>query len=410
MKRTIKSFISQYILCTVPEEHAESFYSDLRQTNYRRMCFMAVFVFIENLFANFVIGSTAASSASGSFLSNFFFVKLGVLGLFLLFFFAFWERGLYKKPAGQVFSHLFLFCFMLFEVIYTVLELHTGGPVYGFLFALTLAAVLPLLTLRSSLFHLGLSSVIMIALTIAGTQSVGAFRTNLIYTVFFALLAFTISRVFYYVHFKNFLDDKRLSSVNSELETLVEKLERLSVTDELTGINNRRRLMNLMEIVFEECKREQKPISMLMVDIDKFKPYNDNYGHLQGDRCLIRVAAAFAPCFKRVSDIVARYGGEEFVVVLPFVGQDKAAELAEQYRSYVESLAIPHEFSSVADVVTVSVGVSTCIPEISERATNLLNCADEAMYEAKQQGSNRVVVKPLYPPKPLPINGKTNGA
>jgi diguanylate cyclase (GGDEF)-like protein len=128
-----------------------------------------------------------------------------------------------------------------------------------------------------------------------------------------------------------------------------------------------------------------------MMDIDHFKSYNDHYGHGAGDDCLRQVAQALMQCCDRPLDLVARYGGEEFVALLPETDHDGARHLAEQMRLAIERLAIPHAYSSVATVVTLSVGVAIHGPDrVKTDLAQLQKCADQALYEAKRQGRNRV--------------------
>lgn len=164
--------------------------------------------------------------------------------------------------------------------------------------------------------------------------------------------------------------------------------------DGLTGIPNRRRLDEFLPTEFRRAARHQRPISLLMVDVDFFKRYNDFYGHQAGDTCLRDVAQAIRGCVaRRAGDLVARYGGEEFVVVLPETTAAAALALANRVRDTVKALALPHADSEVADYVTVSVGVATQIPEEhSHQHETLVAAADFALYCAKSAGRDCVEV------------------
>ena len=186
---------------------------------------------------------------------------------------------------------------------------------------------------------------------------------------------------------------RRLDEANRELT-------RLTSVDGLTGIANRRSFDETTKREWQRARRNRLPLSVMMIDVDCFKQYNDGYGHQAGDECLITVAKALEEQIKRPGDLVARFGGEEFVVVLPETNAVGAFRVAEAMRAGIESLALPHAYSNGHGVLTVSVGVATAYPgpeddELSEGW--LLDCADQALYEAKKGGRNRISVAQLKP-------------
>jgi len=168
-------------------------------------------------------------------------------------------------------------------------------------------------------------------------------------------------------------------------------LEELAMIDGLTHIPNRRYFDEAFGERFTDAKRSQRPISVIMVDIDYFKIYNDNYGHGQGDTCLKLIAKTLSSTLKRPSDLVARYGGEEFVAVLPNTDENGALTIANSFLENVRKLQLPHERSQVEKYVTISVGVATMTPSKDTNADGLLKSADEMLYQAKNSGRNRVV-------------------
>jgi len=175
----------------------------------------------------------------------------------------------------------------------------------------------------------------------------------------------------------------------SELKEANFKLESLSTLDGLTGISNRRSFDNYIDISLKNCARSDKPISLIMADIDYFKNYNDNYGHLQGDDCLIKVAKTMSSSVKRPLDFVARYGGEEFAVILPETDEEGAKVIAETIRKNIEELKITHEHSAAAPYVTLSLGIETMFPKLDYSVSGLIENADKALYKAKQNGRNQ---------------------
>lgn len=167
------------------------------------------------------------------------------------------------------------------------------------------------------------------------------------------------------------------------------KLVELSVTDELTGLFNRRRFNEQLSTEWGRAKRNGQPLAVFMIDIDYFKKYNDLYGHQAGDECLVDVARVLRDNLRRSGDVAARYGGEEFVVISPNTSIDQANDLSERLRLAVERLDLPHRDSPYGKV-TVSVGASSLTPFGAIRAEYLVNLADTALYCAKENGRNRV--------------------
>ncbi len=171
-----------------------------------------------------------------------------------------------------------------------------------------------------------------------------------------------------------------------------EKADALARTDGLTGVANRTHFEEFLDQQWRRALRSGDALSVLLLDVDFFKPFNDHYGHQAGDECLRRVAAALQGVAERASDLVARYGGEEFVIVL---GQSSVADAhanAQRSLDAIRDLAIDHEYSDVAGVITVSIGVVTAVPRYGDDVSSLILAADEALYQAKNEGRDRVRV------------------
>jgi len=176
-----------------------------------------------------------------------------------------------------------------------------------------------------------------------------------------------------------------------ELKHHQDRLRNLSLLDGLTGIANRRRFDQYLELEWQRCSRNSQPLSLVMGDVDYFKAFNDGYGHARGDDCLRAVARVFGMALRRPADLAARYGGEEFVCVLPETDQEGARIVADQIMAQMEDLAMPHAFSAIARHVTVSVGVATVVrPSLRRSWKALVEEADAWMYEAKGRGRNRI--------------------
>lgn len=172
---------------------------------------------------------------------------------------------------------------------------------------------------------------------------------------------------------------------------LQKELHEFSFKDGLTGVANRRMFDSIMEVEWVNAKRNNQPLSLIMFDIDYFKQYNDQYGHIQGDDCLKRVAKTLNSAGTRPRDFFARFGGEEFVLVLPETDAKSAKMVAERCRSLIFKKQIPHEKSLVSQILTVSLGVATIIPTHADELIGFIDEVDKRLYQAKQKGRNRMV-------------------
>jgi len=171
-----------------------------------------------------------------------------------------------------------------------------------------------------------------------------------------------------------------------------EELRRMSMRDGLTGIANRRSFDERIASEWRRGLRSGKSLSLMMIDIDHFKPYNDHYGHVEGDRCIRAVAQALSQVVHRGTDLVARYGGEEFVVVMPDTDADAALWLANACLQTIAGLAMEHAHSTAAETISISIGMCTIVADATLNAETLVTRADQALYEAKRSGRNRVCI------------------
>ncbi len=183
---------------------------------------------------------------------------------------------------------------------------------------------------------------------------------------------------------------RALRASQIRLEELNMELLQLANLDGLTGLANRRFFNERCSEEWARAARNSTIITLIMLDVDRFKAFNDSHGHLEGDDCLKQVAKAIKQTVRRPGDLVARYGGEEFIAVLPETDPDGGAHVAETMRAAVENLAIPHEASDAGARVTISLGVASTVPRPGTDPNSLIKLADHCLYQAKNQGRNRV--------------------
>ena len=182
--------------------------------------------------------------------------------------------------------------------------------------------------------------------------------------------------------------NEALDRAREQAEEATRMLENLATMDTLTNVPNRRAFDLASATEWRRCQREGLPISFIMIDVDQFKQYNDNYGHGAGDECLARIAKVINSCIHRPGDILARYGGEEFAAVMSGTNSESALQMAQKFHAAIAELAIPHEHSAVSAYITISIGVATTIRTDELTLEKLSEAADKMLYQAKESGRN----------------------
>ena len=231
-------------------------------------------------------------------------------------------------------------------------------------------------------YHALTANVIVLFLYLAAATALELPSREFSYDVLAIVAANLIGATVVYMHEKT----SRMRFLEAGL------LREMVARDGLTGIQNRRMFDQHIHRAWQQAVREKHRVAVLLVDIDCFKNYNDRYGHQAGDECLRAVAVSLSQCARRPLDFVARYGGEEFAVVLYEASREYVAEVLTRIQRSIAELNIPHEASSVAARLTVSIGAAYVLPNLSRTHVGLIQLADEALYCAKEQGRNRVVV------------------
>ena len=292
--------------------------------------------------------------------------------------------------------------FHFFVLVFSALLNLTLGPLYTgigvyIVIIFSSAALIHLDGLRTLLSY-GTAWLVLVGVLMSTETGEEMMAPQLAVSLIVTVLAMITSLSIYGSKAKEFLDQRLIELQKLELERANKKLSKsndrlrlLSYLDPLTGIANRRYFDEYLKREWQRARREQKAISLIMIDIDFFKHYNDLYGHQAGDECLTHVATALRGALMRPGDIVARYGGEEFAVVLPNTLLDGARIVADRIALLVNHLDIEHSGSQTGKV-TVSLGMASRLPLSEDGCARLVASADAALYQAKQTGRNRCVI------------------
>ncbi|MFZ5645329.1 MAG: diguanylate cyclase [Bacillota bacterium] len=318
-------------------------------------------------------------------------LRLVIIGVSVIF------LVLSKPPSSQnaitPFHHFCEYGFTLFNLIaFAVLTglIHYTGFSFAssYIMAVLVSATLIYLDWRKSIIVYSLSWIIM-SIMIWSLQPdwVVAFSSFLNGT-FATVLAFVISRMIYLSRVSEFLNQQIINQQKEELSVSNDNLKRLTYMDALTGIPNRRYFNEFLTREWRRAVREKKSICLIMIDVDKFKMFNDSFGHQAGDRAMVQIATSLSDTIKRPGDLVARYGGEEFTAILPDTELSGARQLAERMLKSVEKLNISHPFSPTGRI-TISLGLVNMRPGEKELPEDLIGSADKALYQAKEAGGNQ---------------------
>lgn len=395
---------------SVPDRYMEEFEISVNQINVTRGKITAIsFILIECviLLIFSILKRKDFFTLQNLLYAAMYLVMILIMILFLLILDKFQKNilayGRQIKIVGMLFA-----CFILYWcAIIALMDLKSSGQITVYTVAIISIAVAPYYKPTTLLF-IYLSAQIPFLFLLPYFQKFNGI-SNYINSSAFVAIALAISFMRFKKQIHEFNNEKiiqqkseDLERINKELEEANQKLEKLSRTDGLTGVCNRSMFDITIESEWNTCKRYSKPLSLIMIDIDLFKAFNDNYGHQAGDRCIQRVAEVLVSCAKRSADTVARYGGEEFAVILPYTEKKNASILAEKIRKKVEGLAISHAYSAVSECVTISLGVNTVIPSDEFSVEEFIRATDTALYDAKIN-RNHFVVAENTKPEPITI-------
>ncbi len=267
----------------------------------------------------------------------------------------------------------------------SLLDQKSSGQIIVYAIAVIAVSVVPVFEpVVLSAIYLSVQVVFLILLPSFNQTGVMPFG-NTFNSTLIIILSVIISRMRYQSLIRDFINKKTIQEKNEELVRVNRELEVLSRTDALTGVFNRLVFDKSIHLEWNRCKRHAIPLSLLMIDADFFKKFNDNYGHQAGDEGIRLIAKILAASAKRSADVVTRYGGDEFAVILPHMNKEAALELARQIRDRVLGLKIPNAYSTCSEYLTVSIGVHSIIPHDEISVNDFIRNTDIALYEAKKE-------------------------
>ncbi|WP_461257849.1 GGDEF domain-containing protein [Treponema sp. R80B11-R83G3] len=379
----LKQIRLKKVLAVVPSEMKEQFDQMQMKNNLHSLKILGAIGIIFNTL-NLLLLTNRADEISQILWSKLFFTDLCHLSIMLLFCLL---TGYFSKKEKHPMLWFICYLFILlhfFLSLYFLLSVYTVVDVFLVLQVFFTSAFLytfvPDFKPKIFISFLVLWYFALIGLFAYENHSFGGLQ---IFVLNIFLIALIIRILYYNYKVKTFINIFRISALN-------EKLIALSMTDELTKLNNRRSFLEYMDTIWTISRRLITPVNVLMIDVDYFKKYNDSMGHLEGDKALVAIAKCLKDQIKRDSDFVARFGGEEFVCLLPFLEKEDALNVAKNLVQKIENMEIPHPKSEISKYITVSIGMANIIPDDHNSQTQLLDDADKALYKAKEYGRNMV--------------------
>jgi diguanylate cyclase (GGDEF)-like protein len=323
--------------------------------------------------------------------SFYFYLIIAMYFFFVMSYIVFKNVNSLKLSVYSVYEFIFSLFLLCSVSTLGFMPILINNQIMIFMAVIIIAGALPLLSFSTMLWLFGLTNLFYLANLILFKTELITILENMTLVFSFCIISLIISKMRYSNFYREYLNTKIIEEKNKELSKLNEELALSCEIDPLTGIYNRRKFDRYAKSVWEECKGTQQFLSALMLDIDFFKGYNDYYGHIVGDDCLVRIARQIVVSLEGEKNCLFRFGGEEFVVLLKIVTNAQAFVLAEKIRTAIEDLKIENKYSGDHNLVTVSIGVSTVIPDDDSEFINFIDEADKALYVAKRRGRNRTV-------------------
>ncbi|MCE6006885.1 GGDEF domain-containing protein [Acinetobacter soli] len=285
-------------------------------------------------------------------------------------------------------------------ITFTLINILEGGQNNALLHASMMYAVIIIygfvgLRFYTALFAGWVGGLIGFTISINSNISIDWTYLNRTYT-FSSFLGMALAYFTDRQHRENFLSDCVIELNRLKLVKQAELLETLSQQDSLTGLANRRYLDEVLEKEWRRAVRHSMPITIMMIDLDFFKSYNDSLGHIKGDECLREIAKALTSLTSRSGDLAARYGGEEFLLLFPMTNESEALIQVKRLMNVIRKIDIQHPSSDISSQVTLSVGVATMIPQVDDSISSFVSRADHALYTAKSKGRNQYQIANIH--------------
>ncbi|MCD2348916.1 GGDEF domain-containing protein [Clostridium guangxiense] len=380
----------------------EEFTNELFKINLFRNKVICIFFILLELIIFLIYILTSGKAFLGFINLKHMYFHITMFIVSPLWFFIFKKIESYKtinKKITSILQFIFISYILFWSGAISILDQASTGQVTVYCVAAMAMAIMPYLKPKWSLGVYLCTHIIFIICLFFSQKSTLLLFINIFYSSIFIILSWVISIILFNNKLNDFKNRKliqkkniELSKINSELIEINSNLEELSCTDCLTGIANRRKFDNFINFQWNKCKKNLIPLSAIMIDVDFFKLFNDNYGHQTGDYCLKKIGETLSSSINTSYGIVARYGGEEFIIVIEGLTKELALIEAEKIRKNIENLNIPHDFSPVSNYVTISLGVSSLIPSDDSSIKTLIEKADVALYEAKKRNRNKAII------------------
>ncbi len=393
----IKGFFNQFKI-VIDDKYKDGFYRDTNLTNISRGRIIAYILLVIEII---VLTISLFFRDEGIFTipSLYYYIMYLVFIITIVIFIFIINNIFNKKQYDSKKTQIVTYSFSAFLLVWNMGIALLDGNVMSYYIALIAVGVIALSNPAVLLkIYLGVHILFMALATRIASPEFSLFGVY-INTTIALIISWFICFVIYKNRVTGFVNQKKIEEQNKEVNILNEKLtiankklDYLAKTDGLTGIYNRRMFDNMTQEYWDKCIKESVPLTVIMMDIDHFKPFNDNYGHQVGDDCLKKIVLSLKKSINKEEDMLARYGGEEFVAMIHNMPKDKAYTLAEKIRTSIEDLNIPHQHSDVAARVTLSLGVYSAIPTKDTTIDAFVKKADDALYKAKNGNRNKTIV------------------